>query len=301
MSYFDVYFKIYIYKLYVFFKYKMISDSLYVKRVFKINHGYNLSLNSPSTLNEKIQWMKLNYSHPNEKLFADKLLVRDYIKSEFGEDLLVPLIFATKDVKLINENFMPKFPVIIKTNHDSGSYLIIRNKYNQNWEKIRNYFLFQLNKNYFWGSREKQYKFIEPFILVEKLLLDVNGKIPNDFKFHCINGIVEFIYVSVDREGDNFRLMYSKSWEQLNFCWLPKGKKNTNNLNKYLIIKPHNFNRMIEISEKISKQFKYVRVDFYEVDGKLFFGEITQHHGSGNYPIRPIYYDYFYGSKIKLN
>jgi hypothetical protein len=294
-----IYFRVLVYKIYAFARYRLVSDLSYVKKVFKLNHGYILDLNHPKTLNEKIQWLKLNYFNPQERIFADKLLVRDYIEKEFGKEILVPLVFSTKDVSLINAFNIPDYPVIIKANHDSGSFVIVRNKKDICWKEVRDFFLFQLSKNYFWTSREMQYKFIQPFVLVEKLLLDKNGKIPNDFKFHCINGIVEFVYVSIDREGDNFRLMFSRNWERLNFTWLKKEKQQSD-LSSYSISKPFNFLRMIEISEKISKQFKYVRVDFYEVDDKLYFGEITQHHGSGNYPIRPMYFDYYYGSKIKI-
>ena len=117
--------------------------------------------------------------------------------------------------------------------------------------------------------------------------------------YNCINGKVEFIYVSVDREGKNKRNIYDPNWNPLHFTWAGKNK-DISNLRGPEIPRPVNLDKMIEIAEQIAREFYYVRIDFYDVDGKVYFGEITQHHGGGFDRILPIDYDLFYGKLVKL-
>ena len=130
------------------------------------------------------------------------------------------------------------------------------------------------------------------------MLSNEKGQIPNDYKFHCFNGIVEFIYVSVDREGNNYRKIYYPDWTLAPFTWTKRGKEN-----KFKgpdVRKPDNLDHMIKLSEKLSKGFKYIRVDLYSDDNGIFFGELTMHQGSGVEPILPRKFDLYYGEKISL-
>lgn len=287
------------YKLYWWLKNNRLSDKRYLKRRFKKAQGYDLNIDNPITLNEKINWLKLNYSHPLEHVMADKFAVRQYIAEKFGEEYLVPLLFETTNPDDIVPDILPDIPFIIKANHDSGSYIIVKDKKDIDWKKAKFDFKFWLSRNYYWVDREPQYKKIQPRIIIEKLLLTKSGKIPNDYKLHCINGQVEFIYVSIDREGINKRNIYNKNWEPLYFTWAYKSK-DIKKLRGEEINKPSTLSKMIEFSETIAKEFPYIRVDFYDVDGKLYFGEITQHHGGGFDQIRPIEWDYRFGNMLNL-
>jgi hypothetical protein len=280
-------------------KYDRLSDIKFITNRFLISQGYSIDLANPKTLNEKINWLKLNFKHPLEHIFADKFAVREIVAKELGQEYLIPLVMYTTDVKVISPDRLPDYPFIIKANHDSGSYKIIRNKSEIDWRRLRIECLFWLSRNYYWIERERQYKDIKPAIIVEKLLTNSDGKIPYDYKLHCINGIVEFIYVSVDREGINKRNIYNKNWEPLFFTWAAKGK-NIDNIRGPEIIKPSSFDTMIFFAEKLAKGFPYVRIDFYDVDGKIYFGELTQHHGGGFDQIRPIEWDYKLGSLVKI-
>lgn len=289
-----------IYKLNSFINLISRSDKKFIENTFLKQQGYLIDLKNPKTLNEKINWLKLNFSHKNETVLADKFAIREFVKKSFGEDFLIPLVFETQNPSLITPEIFPGYPIIVKANHDSGSYRIIRNKNSVDWSKLQTDCRFWLTRNYYWVERERQYKNIVPRIIIEKLLITKDGKIPFDFKLNCINGKVEFIYVSVDREGDNKRNIYDRNWNPLYFTWAGKSK-DVSKLRGPEIPPPVKLDKMIEIAEKIANEFYYVRIDFYDVDGKIYFGEITQHHGGGFDCIRPFEYDLKFGEMLNLN
>jgi hypothetical protein len=287
-------------KLHLFITNKRFGDKQYLKRQFKKYQGYELDLQNPKTLNEKLQWLKINDRKEFQGKLADKYAARDYIRENFGEQYLIPLIFHTTDYhELIPEN-LPEFPVVIKTNHGFGNTVIVRDKSKADWKKLRMDYRRFLNNNYYYFEREWQYKEIKPRIIVEKMLLDKEGKVPNDYKLNFIEGKLEFIYVSVDREGVNKRNIYDPEWNPMNFTWARKGK-NLAIIRGEEIVAPTTINKMIEFGSIIARLYKYVRVDFYDVDSVLYFGEITQCHGGGFDQMLPFEFDMNYGSKINLS
>jgi hypothetical protein len=149
--------------------------------MFERKQGYKLDLDNPKTLNEKIQWLKIHDRKPLYTICADKYAIRDYISEKFGDKYLIPLVMHTSDVKQLNANNLPNYPFIIKANHDSGNYKIIRDKNNVDWAKQQLICKSWLLNNYFPVDREWQYKNIKPQIVVEKLLIQKDGKIPNDY------------------------------------------------------------------------------------------------------------------------
>jgi hypothetical protein len=156
-----------------------------------------------------------------------------------------------------------------------------------------------MKNNYYYFEREWQYKNIKPLIIIEQLLLDKEGNLPNDYKLNFIEGQLEFIYVSVDREGSNKRNIYTKDWQPINFTWARKGK-NLSSLRGEEINPPSTIDKMIEFGTDFAKLSKYLRVDFYDVDGKLYFGELTHCHGGGFDQMRPFSFDQEFGRKINL-
>ena len=287
------------YEIYRFLKYYRVNDISYLHKKFQNMQGYPLHLEEPKSLNEKLQWLKIYDRRPIYTIFADKYAVRKYVQENIGEKYLIPLLYQTKNYKDIVPENLPNAPFILKANHDSGSFLIVRDKSKVDWKRLQVDCRWWLSKNYYWIDREWQYKDIEPCIIVEQLLLDKNGKIPNDYKIHCINGEVEFIYVAVDREGVNKRNIYDENWKPLPFSWANKFK-DTSKLRGSEIEPPQSLAEMIRISKEVAKLFAYVRVDFYDVDGALYFGEITQCHGGGFDQMRPIEWDYKYGELLQL-
>ncbi len=281
-----------------FILYNWNSDIKYLTKRFEYAHNYSLNISKPRSLNEKLQWLKLNDKRQILVQHADKLAVRDYVRNQFGEDYLIPLFNVFKSYKEIKIENLPDEPFIIKTTHDSGNFHIVKDKFQANWNIIKADMHWALRRNYYWIDREWQYGEIEPKIIVEKLLQD-EGKIPNDYKFNCFNGKVEFIYVSVDREGINKRNIYSRDWEPLLFTWAKK-YKNHKELRGPEIEPPLNFERMIEIAEKVAENYDYVRVDLYNINGHIYFGEITHCHGGGFDQIQPEDWDFRLGEKLKI-
>lgn len=276
----------YIYE--IIFPFKGTTKKRYNK-VFK----KQLNLKNPITFNEKIQWLKLYDRSILHTICADKLAVRNYIKKEIGEQYLIPLYFSTKKVSEIKPNILPDCPVVIKPNHNSGTYFIINNKDQQDWKNIRKKLEESLNINYYYYWREWQYKNIEPQVIVEKLLTQKDGTVPYDYKFHCINGKVSFIQVDMDRQTKHTRNLYDTSWNLLDV--------------KYTYDKtdiktpPKNLKKMIELAEKLATPYCYVRIDFYESNNDIYFGEITFHPEAGFGRFTPDNWDLKFGQQINLH
>jgi len=297
---FGFYMALWMYKAFRYIKYDRLTDAAYEKKIFPLAQGYPLDLENPESLNEKIQWMKMHDRRQISIQLADKYAVRGFIENHFGAKYLIPLLLSTEDVNSIRPERLPEEPFIIKLNHDSGHYWIIRDKSFVDWKRLRINLKWWMSFNYYYHSREWQYKNIKPKILVEKLLLNDQGKIPNDYKLHCINGSVAFIYVSVDREGENKRNIYDKHWKPLNFTFAHKSKQRPD-LRGAEIEPPPSLEKMIQFAERIAKLYTYVRIDFYDVQGELYFGEVTHHHGSGHDQFRPRKWDYYFGKQLDLN
>lgn len=276
---------------------RVMPDSLYLKLMFRKKMGKPLNLKEPHTLNEKMQWSKLYDKNPLYQIVADKYRVREYVTSIIGESYLIPMLQVFDRCEDISLENLPNPPYIIKNNHDNSGGIIVRVGDEFDLNEVRNRLSLNMKKNHYWLGKEWQYKNIPRKIIVERLLLDSEDKIPNDYKFNCFNGRVEFVYVSIDREGMNYRKIYNRDWSPLPMTWTYRGNENK----KFFgpdIDKPKNYEEMILVAEKLASAFKYVRIDLYNVDGAIFFGEITLHHGSGFEPILPEKYDLFYGSLI---
>lgn len=260
-------------RLYDFYRFKVIPDDIYISKLFEKNLGYKLNLDNPKTINEKIQWLKLNDRTELHTQCADKYEVRKYIEKIIGKEYLIPLLYDTTNPKDINYDNIPNDKCIIKTNHDSGGVIIVKDKNNIKWNQVQKELNLALKQNFYYPGREWQYKNIKPRIIVEKLLLDENDEIPSDYKLHCFNGKVKVIQVDMSRFSDHSRNLYDKDWNLLECEWLYKKGTNTE--------RPNNFDKMKEIAEKLAKEFIYVRVDLYSIKDNIYFGELTFHTESG--------------------
>lgn len=289
---------------YHFFKiiFTLLGDKNVQKIKYRIIFGRKLDFNNPDTLNAKIHWLKLNCREDFHTVVADKYAARKWLADRFGDQYLVPLLYYTDNYRTVRPENIPHEPCVIKSNNGCGSYHIIRDfstLTDEDWDNIRNDCRIWMAKNHYYRGQEWQYKNMKPLIIVEKLLLTKDGKIPNDYKLNFFNGKLEFVYCSVDREGGDYRNLYDANWKPLNFFWVGKRKLRPD-LRGPEIDPPATFEKMKEIGSEIAKLFKYVRVDFYDVDGVLYYGEITLHHGSGADQFFPDKYDFIYGSKLNL-
>lgn len=279
-------------RLYGMYETHLMSDKTFIKRSFKSNFGYEIDLKNPKTLNEKIQWLKLNHRTPLHTLCADKYAVREHIKKKIGAEYLVPLIFHTKnptDIKPIN---LPDIPFIIKTNHDNSGHIVVKDKSKIDWNNVQDSLGKKLKRNYYYPGREWQYKKIRPCIIVEKLLIDEKGNIPNDYKFHCFNGHVAFIQVDLDRSIDHKRNLYDAEWKFMDCVWVYD--------NGYVMEKPQSLSKMLSLAEILAKDFYYVRVDFYYIGSAIFFGELTFSPEGGFGAFTPSEWDIKLGNMLEL-
>lgn len=298
----------------LFFEIKVEKSKAYIKKIvriclyyfrgeegtlaskFKKRNGYKLNIETPETLNEKIQWLKIHDRKHLQTVCADKLAVRDFIRVAIGEEYLIPLLAVYENEMEINSDTLPPPPFILKSNHNSGDYEIIKSIVGEKKiEAMRKKYAVSLIDNFYYRGGEWQYKNIRPVIIAEKLLVCRNGKIPSDYKIHCFNGKAKIVYLSHDREGEDCRNIYDSDWKLLPFTW---GKNKNRSREK--IDKPDNLKEMLLLSEKIARAFKYVRVDFYDVDGKIYFGEITFHQGSGFDDISPKSWDRKMGGWLEI-
>ncbi|WP_339654716.1 ATP-grasp fold amidoligase family protein [uncultured Maribacter sp.] len=283
-------------------KNKIWADSWVIKYNYWKSTGLKLNLKNPKTLNEKINWLKINDRTALHTICADKFKVRDYISNEIGSEYLIPLLFETKNAAEINESTIPDTPNIIKTNHDSGGVIIVFDKRKVNYAEIQKRLQSRLNKNYYYNQKEWQYKNIKPRIIIEKLLLTRENEIPMDYKIHCLNGNPHMIQVDIGRNSQNhYRNWYYPNWKRCPFKWTAlKDNGKTTEPADFDIKPPARLDKMLELSKKLASPFDYARIDWYDVNDKIYFGEITFHHDSGTRLIEPIEWDYKLGEILKL-
>ena len=258
--------------------------------------GRTLSLDNPVRFNEKIQWIKLYNSTPLKARLADKYNVREWIRNKIGEEYLIPLLGVWKSFDEIDYDSLPA-SFVLKTNHASGTNIIVKEKKNLSRLEIKLRVNRWMSTNYaFKMGLELHYGMIEPLIICEKYM----GENLKDFKLFCFNGEPEFFWVDVDRFTCHSRYTFDLKWNSLPFVIKNSDAKTSNPGEEITIEKPQNINKMIEISRILAKDFCFVRIDFYEIEGQLYFGEMTFTSSSGVEPFIPDIYDYYYGEKLIL-
>ena len=241
---------------------------------------------------EKMQWLKLYGNLEKYSDYVDKYKVREYIKDIIGEKYLIPLISVYNNVDEIDYNKLPN-EFVMKLNHGSGYNVIIKNLKEENINKINKKLNKWLKEDYYKIKKEYQYKNVKKKIICEKLIEDSNGDLL-DYKFFCFDGKPEFVKVDFERFKEHKVNFYDNNWNLLNMK--EKGYENYKKECK----KPKNFDEMLKIAENLSKKFQFVRVDLYNVDGKIYFGELTFTPASGKNPFTPLEMDKKIAERIKI-
>ena len=275
---------------------RFLPDMAYIKLYYRLRVGRKLNIKNPTTLNEKLQWMKFNYRFPLQSIVSDKLLVRDYVADKIGEEYLIQLIGTWEKYDDIDFDKLPnKF--VLKCNHDSGGLVVCTDKNNLNYKKSRKKIEKSLNSNFFYSGREYQYKNIKPMIICEQFISDC-GNVPMDYKIYCFNGKPDVILVCKDRFSKHSHrasyLFFDQNWR---FLPLNKGDDQIEEVD---IPKPKNLDKMIEIARKLSEDFLFARIDLYNIDGRIYFGEITLSPNSGFDPDIKYETDLMFGEKLAI-
>jgi hypothetical protein len=274
--------------------FRVVPDALYLKMEYKLKVGKKLSLINPEAFNEKLQWLKLYNRKSEYTKMVDKIEVRDYIAKTIGEEYLIPLIGVYNSFEEINFNELPdKF--VLKPNHTSGDVFICKDKSKINSIDLKNDIDRWLKRKYYWAHREWPYKNVKPRIICEKYMVDESGYELKDYKFMCFNGKVKCSFVGLNRG--------SKSGLNIDFYdidWKPMPFERHYPKSGTMTPKPINYLTMIKLAEKLSGNIPFLRVDFYEINGAIYFGELTFFPGSGYEEFTPERYDYELGNWIKL-
>lgn len=268
------------------------SDEKFLKKKYKLVFHKELNLDNPQTFNEKLQWLKLYDRKPSYTTLVDKFAVRKYIANIIGEEYLIPLLGVWDCYEDINFDALPN-QFVLKPTHTSGDVFVCRDKRMIDYGSLRREVNRWLKRRYYWVHREWPYKNVNPRIIAEKYMVDESGVELKDYKFFCFYGEPKMMFVATDRGVDTRFDFYDMKFNHLSF--IQHYKNSTKKINK-----PVGFDKMILLAKILSKGIPHVRVDFYDINGETYFGELTFYHFSGFERFEPEEWDYKLGKWIKL-
>ena len=275
------------------------SDRDAIGRRFEKTFGRPLEWGRPRTLNEKLNWMKLNVRDPLQKIAADKFAVRAHVAARAGAGYLVPLLAKYDRAGDVRFADLPR-SFVLKTNHGSGQNWIVRDQSKEDERRVVRQFREWMASNHYAASREWPYKGMKPAIVAEELLLDEEGRIPSDFKFHCFGGKAAAVQVDLDRDADHRRNFYDMDWRPLPFVWTEWEGDRPSWPNGRAVGRPAGLEEMAGLAEKLAADFPYARIDLFYCGGKVYFGEITFYHGGGFERFDPPEQDLRFGEMLAL-
>ncbi len=264
-----------------------------LKRWYRHTTGETLDLENPKTFNEKIQWLKLYDNIPIKTMLADKYQVRQWVAQKIGEEYLIPLLGVWQNADDIDFGALPD-QFVLKANHGSGWNVIVKDKNKLNLKKTRKLLNHWLKLNYaFMCGLELSYKDIPPVIIAEQYIENMAGEL-FDYRFLCFDGEPKYCWVDTAWLVNRRRAMFNLNFELQPFTI------NTYPAIPYPLSKPENFDQMVTCAKKLCEGFKHVRVDLYDVNGKIYFAEMTFTAISGTGKISPPEYAKILGDMINL-
>lgn len=278
------------------FFYYLIPDAWEIRFRFKKKVGYPCHLKTPRSFNEKIQWIKLHDRNPLYQKLTDKLLVKEFVSRKIGSEYVIPTLaggFSNFDDIPFDE--VPN-QFVLKCNHDSKSTIVCKDKNNFDFQEAKLKLEKALNRDYYhYNGKPWICKDIQRCIFVEKYMEEKDGQL-RDYKFFVFNGECKVVFYFEGRFNELRSNCYDKDWNLLPVIW---GKrKNTD----YAVPKPANFDEMLAIATKLAALVNnaFVRVDLYDIEGKIYFGEYTFYPGGGFDTFEPIEWDFAFGNWIDL-
>lgn len=274
---------------------RFVSDKTYLKLIYYTKFDKKLNLKNPKTFNEKLQWLKLYKRNDLYTTMVDKYEVKTYAGSKIGEKYIIPTIGVYDKWEEIDFKKLPnKF--VMKCTHDSGGVVICTNKKKLNIDYSKELINGNLEKSFYKLGREWPYKNVKPRIIIEEFI----GQDLTDYRFYCFNGKVKYIYEYENKASEDsckphptYCNVYDENWKLQEF-------KNSYDRTPYETKKPKKLAKMIEIAEELSKGIPFIRVDLYNINEKIYFGELTFYPGSGFSKFFPEKYDYILGDLIDL-
>jgi len=270
------------------------SDEKYLKKEYKLNFGKELDLKNPKTFNEKMQWLKLNDRKDVYTTMVDKCEVKKYVAGIIGEEYIIPTIGVYNKFDEIDFDKLPN-QFVMKCTHDSGGIVICKDKNKFDKKAAKKKINKFLKRKYYYIHREWPYKNVKPRIIIEKYMEDGKASELTDYKIMCFAGKTKMLFTCTERFSGNLKVtFFDLGWNKLAFeRHYPSSKVN--------IPKPRNLEKMIKLSEKLAKNIPFVRIDWYEINGKTYFGEYTFYPGSGFEEFTPVKWDKKLGDLIDLS
>ena len=271
---------------------KCYSDKKYIALKYRLQFGKDIDLINPKGFNEKLNWMKLNYRNPLFTMMVDKYWVKQYVGEKIGQNYVVPCYGCWKSVDEIEFEKLPE-KFFLKSTHDSGGGILVDKSVGIDLKRIRKRFNKKTlqGKNWYWHLREYPYKYVEPRIIAEEFLDEGTGHELHDYKFYCFNGEPAYMYVT-NKGANIYENYYDLKFRPID---ISHGYKRVHPE----FSKPTNFEKMIELARVLSKGLPFVRVDFFNVNDKLYFGEFTFYDWGGMKPLNE-HWEQSLGDMIKL-
>lgn len=275
---------------------RIIPNVPFLKIRFWLNMRYWLNLKKPQTFAEKLQWIKLYDHKPIYHKMVDKYEAKSFIESVIGEGHTIPTIAIYDNFEQIDWNKLPH-QFVLKATHDSGSFYIVKDKDKVDKKICKKRLYTNWNKDYYYSGREWQYKGLKSRIIAEPLLVDSKAPYLRDFKFYCFNGEPKVFYITSDKGGDlpTRQDFFDINGNHINL----EDKDYTNNPIKAPDL-PDHLDEMLSFSKKLAKDTYHLRVDFYEINGTVYVGELTFHENAGFCSFKPDSWNLTLGSWIHL-
>lgn len=272
----------------------LVSDERYIKWFYYLVFGKRINLDNPTTYSEKLQWLKLHDKRAIFTELVDKYKSRFYTEKLLGnQDHLIPLLGVWDSFDEIDFDKLPQ-QFVLKTNHDSQGVIVCKDKSTFDKEAARKKLTKCLKRNYYWASREYPYKEVPRKIIAEKFMVDNRYGELRDYKFFCFNGKCEFFFIATGRSTGN--VMFDFFDRDLKPIPVIQGHPHAPQLPDI----PENIEEMIAMAEKLSAGFPQIRIDLYNIEGKIYVGEYTIFHFGGLMPFVPESYDETFGKFIQL-
>lgn len=273
----------------------LLPDALYLKLLFPLHTGYKLNLENPKTYNEKLQWLKINYRKPMMTTMVDKYEAKNYARDIIGDEYIVKTLGVWDDFEQIDFDLLPS-RFVLKTTHDQGGVVIVHDKNNFNKEEARKKLTKHLKFKHFYLTREWPYKNVKPRIMAEEYLENTGIGELRDYKFFCFHGEPKLMYISHGKEiGKLYLNHFDLDFNKLDISRANYPKTSLD------CEKPTSFELMKDLAKEISSNLPHVRVDFYEILGKPYLGELTFYQGGGLESFTPLEWDYKLGSWLDLS
>lgn len=271
---------------------RVLPPSWFLKRIYLRKTGAPLDLRNPRDFSAKLQWLKLYGHTPLHTVCADKIAVRAHVAAQGLGHLLVPALLETHDPGDLRPERVRANRFVAKTNHDSGGVIVCRDAAAFDWEAARRSLAARMRRNFYYVNFEPQYRDIRPGVLVERLLGDGRGDLP-DYKLFCFNGRVGLIQIDADRSVRHRQAFFDRDWRRMpvrRFHPQIEGDPPA----------PAGLATMIDAAETLAAPFRFCRVDFYDVEGRVWFGEITFHPSSGYFRFQPPEWERRIGDMLDL-